>query len=167
MVSERLSSAGRQALTISIWATSRGTLGNYRLVDEMGRPFILEMKCFEYPTHKAELTWDENSESGRTRYYVWFTRAAAKPDDQVYHLTGCPLAFIFRGTHGQLIFVGLAVLKKHQHCVVAQSLLQDLYVPESLPALSKSKLEREKPMANIHVDYPTLIHALILSYLPT
>ena len=98
---------------------------------------------------------------------MWFTNSAAKSGDQVYHLAGCPLAFIFRETQKQLFFVGLAVLKKYQHWEMAQKLLQDLYGPKSLPALSRSKLEREKPMANIIVDYPTLIPSLILSYQPT
>ena len=165
MVRERLLSAGRQAPMIPIWASSTGALGICRLVDEMGRPFTSEVKCFEYPTQRAETTWDDNNRQVQSRHYVWFTKAAtAKSGDRVYHLAGCPLAFIFREAERQLIFVGLAVLKKHQHWEVAQSLLQDLYVPESLPALSRSRLEREKPMANILVDYPTLIHSnLVLS----
>ena len=166
MVCERLLSAGNQVPMISIWAASTGILGSCKLVNELGKPFAPIMKCFEYPTQRPETTWG-GERKYRSRAFMWFTKAAAKSGDRVYHLAGCPLAFIFRETNWQLTFVGLAVLKRYKHWEVAQDLLQDLYAPESLPALSTSDVEREKPMAKILVDYPTLLHALILSYLPT
>jgi len=127
----------------------------------------LGISCFEYPSQRAELKWETMEVPGHhflkrihNHYFVSFTKTAARTHDRVYHLTGCPMTFVFRESGTEQTFVGLAILKKHQDWEVAQDILEGLSCPDSLP---RAELESEFAMAKIFVHVPTLASAIVLT----
>ncbi len=91
---------------------------HWRLSGQPPRPLgTMQTMCFGYPSQRVEAQYVMvNGETTFVKdgHFAWCTTAAARIDDRVYYLTGCPLAFVFRASGMGQTFVDPAILKRYQ-----------------------------------------------------